>query len=146
MSAQSIYTSCQQTRLQSLTPVTEVRVVVFFCYTAYRSLHNQFIYSAGVRTCAIMLIIMQEYTEAECRMPHPVGGAMGVTCVIAVKGDTPSGGFRGGCIFTPLWRLVMYFAHITARVYQMIMQQWHAPTTTRHSYTLTYQFLTDPFD
>ena len=25
----------------------------------------------------------------------------------------------------------------------MIMQQWHAATTTRHSYTLTYQFLTD---
>ena len=25
----------------------------------------------------------------------------------------------------------------------MIMQEWHAATTTRHSYTLTYQFLTD---
>ena len=25
----------------------------------------------------------------------------------------------------------------------MIMQQWNAATTTRHSYTLTYQFLTD---
>ena len=37
----------------------------------------------------------------------------------------------------------MYFAYITARVHQMIMQQWHAATTTRHSYTLTYQFLTD---
>ena len=33
--------------------------------------------------------------------------------------------------------------YITARVHQMIMQQWHAATTTRHSYTLTYQFLTD---
>ena len=29
----------------------------------------------------------------------------------------------------------MYFAYITARVHQMIMQQWHAATTTRHSYT-----------
>ena len=37
----------------------------------------------------------------------------------------------------------MYFAYITARVHQMIMQQWHAATTTRHSYTLTCQFLTD---
>ena len=37
----------------------------------------------------------------------------------------------------------MYFAYITARVHQMIMQQWHAATTTRHSYTLTNQFLTD---
>ena len=25
----------------------------------------------------------------------------------------------------------------------MIIQQWHAATTTRHSYTVTYQFLTD---
>jgi len=25
----------------------------------------------------------------------------------------------------------------------MVMQQWHAATTTRHSYTLVYQFLTD---
>jgi len=25
----------------------------------------------------------------------------------------------------------------------MIIQQWNAATTTRHSYTLTYQFLTD---
>ena len=25
----------------------------------------------------------------------------------------------------------------------MIMQEWHAATTTRHSYTLTYQLLTD---
>jgi len=25
----------------------------------------------------------------------------------------------------------------------MAMQQWHAATTTRHSYTLAYQFLTD---
>ena len=35
------------------------------------------------------------------------------------------------------------FAYVTARVHQMIVQQWHAATTTRHSYTLTYQFLTD---
>ena len=56
-----------------------------------------------------------------------------------------SGGFRGGKggANAPLWRLVMYFAYITARVHQMIIQQWHAATTTRHSYTLTYQFLTD---
>jgi len=26
---------------------------------------------------------------------------------------------------------------------QMIIQQWHTATTTRYSYTLTYQFLTD---
>ena len=25
----------------------------------------------------------------------------------------------------------------------MVIQQWNAATTTRHSYTLTYQFLTD---
>ena len=25
----------------------------------------------------------------------------------------------------------------------LFLQQWHAATTTRHSYTLTYQFLTD---
>ena len=25
----------------------------------------------------------------------------------------------------------------------MIMQQWHASATTRHSYTLTYQFFAD---
>jgi len=25
----------------------------------------------------------------------------------------------------------------------MVMQQWRAATTTRHSYTLTYQFFTD---
>ena len=37
----------------------------------------------------------------------------------------------------------MCFAYITARVHQMIMQQWHAATTTRHSYILMYQFLTD---
>ena len=42
------------------------------------------------------------------------------------------GGFRE-CIF----------AYVTARAHQMIIQQWHAATTTRHSYTLTYQFLTD---
>jgi len=35
------------------------------------------------------------------------------------------------------------FAYITAQVHQMIMQQWHAATTTRHSYSLTYQFFTD---
>ena len=52
------------------------------------------------------------------------------------------GGVRGVQMHPP-WRLVMYFACITARVHQMIMQQWHAATTTRHSYTLTYQFLTD---
>ena len=36
----------------------------------------------------------------------------------------------------PLWWLVMYFAYIFARVHKMIIQQWHAATTTRHSYTL----------
>ena len=48
------------------------------------------------------------------------------------------------CKFTPLWRLVnVLFAYITVRVHQMVMRQWHAATTTRHSYALTYQFLTD---
>ena len=46
------------------------------------------------------------------------------------------GGVRGGTNAT-------IFAYIIARVHQMIMQQWHVATTTRHSYTLTYQFLTD---
>ena len=55
-----------------------------------------------------------------------------------------SGRFKGGRGGgTPLWRLVTYFAYITARVHQMVMQQWHAATITRHSYTLAYQFLTD---
>jgi len=33
----------------------------------------------------------------------------------------------------------MYFSYITAQVNQMIMQQWHAATITRHSYTLIYK-------
>ena len=33
-------------------------------------------------------------------------------------------------------------AYVTTRVHQMTIQQWHA-ATTRHSYALTYQFLTD---
>jgi len=37
----------------------------------------------------------------------------------------------------------MYFAYITAQVHQMIMQQWHATTTTRHSYT-HISFLVSP--
>ena len=56
-----------------------------------------------------------------------------------------SGGFRGGkggCKCTPLWRLVMYFCVHNCKS-PLIMQQWHAATTTRHSYTLTYQFLTN---
>ena len=37
----------------------------------------------------------------------------------------------------------MYFGvYITARVHQMIMQEWHA-ATTMHSYTLMSQSLTD---
>ena len=44
-----------------------------------------------------------------------------------------SGGFRGGG----------GGGAKTARVHQMIIQQWNAATTTGHSYTLTYQFLTD---
>ena len=40
---------------------------------------------------------------------------------------------KGGCICTPLTPLNP----------PLIMQQWHAATTTRHSYTLTYQFLND---
>ena len=58
-------------------------------------------------------------------------------------------GVRGvGC--TPLWQLVMYFCDHTvfARVYQMIIQQWHVATTTRtvthsHISSLAYQFLAD---
>ena len=61
-------------------------------------------------------------------------------CLLEAVADL--GGVRGMQMH-PLWRLVMYFAYITARVHQMIMQQWHAATTTRHSYTLTYQFFTD---
>ena len=43
--------------------------------------------------------------------------------------------FPGRCKCTPLWQLVVYFVYITARIHQMVMQQWHATTTTRHSYT-----------
>ena len=49
------------------------------------------------------------------------------------------GGVRGVQMHPPLAAIVMYFAYITARVHQMIMQQWHAATTT----TLMYQLLTD---
>ena len=37
----------------------------------------------------------------------------------------------------------VFFAYIFAQVHQMIIQQWRAATTIRHSYTLAYQFLTD---
>jgi len=42
----------------------------------------------------------------------------------------------------PLAASNVFFVRNT-RVHQMIMQQLHAATTTRHSYTLMYQFLTD---
>ena len=38
----------------------------------------------------------------------------------------------------------VFFAHITARVHQMIIQQWHAATTIRHSLIHTHvSVLTD---
>ena len=43
----------------------------------------------------------------------------------------------------PLWQLVVHFCVRNCTSHQMVMQQWHAATTTRHSYTLAYQFLTD---
>ena len=60
--------------------------------------------------------------------------------------DLGGGGVRGVQMHAknldvPQHPLVMYFC--TAQVHQMIKQQWNAATTTRHSYTLTYMFLTD---
>jgi len=52
------------------------------------------------------------------------------------------GGIKGVQMHSPLAASNVFLC-ITARVHRMIMQQWHASTTTRHSYTLTYQFLTD---
>ena len=52
------------------------------------------------------------------------------------------GGVRG----VHFWRLVMYFCInncMSTSIFEMVIQQWNAATTTRHSYTLTYQFLTD---
>ena len=48
------------------------------------------------------------------------------------------GGVKGMKMHPPLAASNVFFA----RVHQMIMHQWHAATTTRHNYTLTYQFLT----
>ena len=55
---------------------------------------------------------------------------------------TDLGGVRGVHMHPPLVASNV-FSHKTARIHQMIIQQWNAATTTRHSYTLTYQFLTD---
>ena len=52
------------------------------------------------------------------------------------------GGVRGVQMHPPLAASNVFCVH-NCTVHQMIMQQWHAATTTRHSYTLTYQFLTD---
>ena len=53
------------------------------------------------------------------------------------------GGGKGGANAPPVGGEECIFAYITARVHRMITQQWNASATTRHSYTLTYQFLTD---
>ena len=64
-----------------------------------------------------------------------------------IDGLRHSGGFRGvrGVqMHRPLWRLVMYFCVRNCTSPSNVIQQWHATTTTtRHSYTLMYQFLTD---
>ena len=72
----------------------------------------------AISTCASILTVclLSKWPLLECRNPAE-----------------SSGGFRGG--------KALAVAYITARVHQMIMQQWHAATATRHSYT--YQFLTD---
>ena len=46
-----------------------------------------------------------------------------------------SGGFRVGKGHPLAASNVLLRSYITAQVHQMIMQQWHAATTTRHSYT-----------
>ena len=52
------------------------------------------------------------------------------------------GGVRGVQMHPPLAASNVFLCKLL-RVHQMIIQQWNAATTTRHSYTLTYQFLTD---
>jgi len=52
------------------------------------------------------------------------------------------GGVRGVQMHPPL-AASNVFLYKTARVHWMIMQQWNASATARHSYTLTCQFLTD---
>ena len=39
---------------------------------------------------ACALLILKRFLLGTGRIPHPVGGAMGVTCVTAMKGDTPA--------------------------------------------------------
>ena len=52
--------------------------------------------------------------------------------VADLGGGGGGGGGKGDANATPLAAI---FVYITAQVHQMIMQQWHAATTTRHSYT-----------
>jgi len=65
-------------------------------------------------------------------------------CMLSRNAKTVAdlGGVRGVQMHPPL-AASNVFLYITARVHRMIMQQWNASATTRHSYTLTYQFLTD---
>ena len=46
-----------------------------------------------------------------------------------------------GVFAPPLWRLVMYFCKHNCKSPSNDYAGWHAAATTRHSYTLTYQFL-----
>ena len=64
-------------------------------------------------------------------------------CSLVVIGTDSSGGFggvRGVQMHPPL---AASFCVNNCTSHQMIIQQWNAATTTSHSYTLTYQFLTD---
>ena len=45
--------------------------------------------------------------------------------------DSGGGGGKGGAFAPPFGGEECIFAYITAQVHQMIMQDWHAATTTR---------------
>ena len=52
---------------------------------------NSFIdWPAHARPAAALRAIFEWFLLGTGRMPHPVGGAMGVTCVTAVKRETPA--------------------------------------------------------
>jgi len=62
-------------------------------------------------------------------------------------GVTGGGGWVHPNVKQHQWRILVasnvFLCTITAQVHQMVMQQWHAATATRHSYTLKHQLLTD---
>ena len=97
--------------------------------------------SLGSRHCKIQkarynlsILLAISGLKKSCELKATVITAVMLKYMYAIRFFLASGEFRGGkgVQLHPLWQLVMLY--ITARVHQMIIQQWHAATTTRHSY------------